>query len=104
MYAERLRKVSPFRVMELMERAKLLESEGHRVVHLEVGEPDFETADPIVVAGIRALEAGRTKYTQALGIPELRERIAEYYRCDLGVDLDAQRVVVTAGARGGLLL
>ncbi len=104
MYAERLRKISPFRVMELMERAKTLESEGRRVVHFEVGEPDFETAEPIVAAGIRALEAGHTKYTQALGIPELRERIAEHYRHDLGVDLPAQRVVVTAGASGALLL
>lgn len=104
MYAKRLGKISPFRVMELMERAKTLETQGHRVVHFEVGEPDFETAEPIVAAGIRALEAGKTKYTQALGIPELRERIAGHYRDDLGVDVAPERVVVTAGASGGLLL
>ncbi|MDH3640562.1 MAG: aminotransferase class I/II-fold pyridoxal phosphate-dependent enzyme [Gammaproteobacteria bacterium] len=103
MYAKRLGKISPFRVMELMERAKNLESQGHRVVHFEVGEPDFETAEPIVAAGISALEAGKTKYTQALGIPELRERISRHYR-DLGVDVAPERVVVTAGASGGLLL
>jgi aspartate/methionine/tyrosine aminotransferase len=104
MYAERLRRISPFRVMELMERAKTLESAGHRVVHLEVGEPDFVSAEPIVEAGIRALQAGETKYTQALGLPALRERIAEHYRRDLGVEVPPERVVVTAGASGGLLL
>ena len=55
MYADRLGNITPFRVMELMERAKTLESAGHRVVHFEVGEPDFATAEPIVAAGIRAL-------------------------------------------------
>jgi aspartate/methionine/tyrosine aminotransferase len=104
MYAQRLGNISPFRVMELMERAKSLESAGHRVVHFEVGEPDFDTAGPIVDAGIEALQAGRTKYTQALGIPELRGRIAEYYRSSFGVDLAMERIVVTAGASGGLLL
>jgi aspartate/methionine/tyrosine aminotransferase len=104
MYAERLGKITPFRVMELMERAKELESAGHRVVHFEVGEPDFATAEPIVAAGIQALEAGRTKYTQALGIPELRQLIADHYRRDLGVDLGPERIVVTTGASGALLL
>jgi len=103
MFAERLREISPFRVMELMERAKILERAGHRVVHFEVGEPDFVSAGPIVEAGIRALQDGQTKYTQALGIPELREQIAEHYRRG-GVPLSAERIVVTAGASGGLLL
>ncbi len=103
-YAARLGRITPFRVMELMERAKLLETAGHRVVHFEVGEPDFVTAAPIVAAGKRALDAGETKYTQSLGIPELRRRIATYY-CELsGVDVSEQRVVVTSGASAGLLL
>jgi len=104
MYADRLGNITPFRVMELMERAKTLESAGHRVVHFEVGEPDFATAEPIVAAGIRALQAGQTKYTQALGIPELRARIAEHYRHELGVDVAPERIVITSGASGGLLL
>ena len=104
MYAQRLDRIAPFRVMQLMERAKAIEASGHRVVHFEVGEPDFVTADPIVRAGIDALEAGETKYTQALGIPELRERIAQHYCQELGVSLSADRVVVTSGASGGLLL
>ncbi len=104
MYAQRLDRIAPFRVMQLMERAKAIEASGHRVVHFEVGEPDFVTADPIVRAGIDALKAGETKYTQALGIPELRERIARHYRKELGVSVSAERVVVTSGASGGLLL
>ena len=73
--AARLASIEPFRVMQLMERAKALEATGLEVVHFEVGEPDFETAQPVVEAGQRALAAGHTKYTQALGIPALRERI-----------------------------
>ncbi|CAK9047202.1 (5-formylfuran-3-yl)methyl phosphate transaminase (4-HFC-P:alanine aminotransferase) [Durusdinium trenchii] len=102
--AERLSDIAPFRVMQLMERAKALEAEGHRVVHFEVGEPDFPTAEPIVAAGQVALEAGHTKYTQALGTPELRARIAAYYRESAGLSIKPERVVVTTGASGGLLL
>ncbi len=104
MYARRLQQITPFRVVELLERAKALESAGRRVVHFEVGEPDFPTAQPIVDAGHRALDAGATKYTQALGIPALRRRIAEHYRHSAGLSVDPDRVVVTAGASAGLLL
>jgi aspartate/methionine/tyrosine aminotransferase len=102
--AARLQRISPFRVVELLERAKALEAEGRHVIHLEVGEPDFPTAAPIVAAAHAALDAGATKYTQALGIPELRERIADYYRTRLGVRVAPERVVVTSGASAGLLL
>ena len=86
MFADRLQEIAPFRVMELMERAKLLESRGERVVHFEVGEPDFATAPSVIAAGQRALADGHTKYTQALGLPELRAadcRVlqAERWRC-----------------------
>lgn len=104
MTAHRLDQIAPFRVMLLMERAKRLEADGHRVVHFEVGEPDFETAAPIVAAGQRALAAGHTKYTQALGIPALREAVAAYYATSAGVRVAAEQVVITAGASGALLL
>lgn len=104
MQARRLQHISPFRVVELLERAKALEAEGRVVVHLEVGEPDFPTASPIVEAGHRALDAGATKYTQALGIPPLRQRIARYYHETAGVTVAPERIVVTAGASAGLLL
>lgn len=104
MTARRLDHISPFRVVELLERAKALEEDGLKIVHLEVGEPDFPTAPSIVAAGHRALDEGATKYTQALGIPALRRRIAAHYRETAGVDVAAERVVVTAGASAGLLL
>ena len=100
----RAARISPFRVMELMERADRLEALGHRVVHFEVGEPDFATAAPIVEAGRRALADGRTKYTHALGITGLREAIAGDYRQRLGVEIPPTRIAVTSGASGGLLL
>ena len=67
MSADRLNQITPFRVMELMKRAEELERRGHKVVHFEVGEPDFNTAEPIIEAGRQALVDGRTKYTHALG-------------------------------------
>ncbi|MEQ8861590.1 MAG: aminotransferase class I/II-fold pyridoxal phosphate-dependent enzyme [Pseudomonadales bacterium] len=104
MTARRLQQIAPFRVVELLERAKVLEAAGNRVVHLEVGEPDFPTAGPIVDAAHRALDAGATKYTQALGIPELRRRIADHYASAAGLTIAPERVVVTSGASAGLLL
>jgi aspartate/methionine/tyrosine aminotransferase len=104
MYAQRIGQIQPFRVVELLERAKQLEAAGNRVVHLEVGEPDFPTAQPILAAAHRGLDAGATKYTQALGDPALRERIAQHYDEVAGIRVAAERVVVTAGASGGLLL
>ncbi len=104
MLSERVTRISPFRVMELMERAEQLEGAGHRVVHFEVGEPDFTTARPIIEAGQRALADGHTKYTHALGLRSLREAIARDYRERLGVDVPASRIAVTSGASGGLML
>ena len=64
--------------MQLLERAHEFEAQGVRVVHFEVGEPDFPTATPIVEAGRQALADGATKYTSALGIPQLREQISDF--------------------------
>ena len=100
----RIENVSPFRVMTVMRRAAELEAEGHKVVHMEVGEPDFATALPIVEAAKRALEKGLTQYTSAPGIAELREAIAKRYKLNHGVSIDPNRVLVTPGASGGLTL
>jgi len=103
MFAKRVDQIQPFRVMEVLERAAFHESEGRRVVHLEVGEPDFATAPPIVDAGLKALAEGKTKYTPATGIPELRQAIVRHY-ASMGVDVAEQQIVVTSGASGGLTL
>ncbi|MFU7557024.1 aminotransferase class I/II-fold pyridoxal phosphate-dependent enzyme, partial [Pseudomonas paraeruginosa] len=69
-----------------------------------IGEPDFTTAEPMIVAGRVGVAAGHTRYTAGGGVPALREAIARYYGERYGVVLDPQRVLVTAGGCGGLLL
>ncbi|MCB1664152.1 MAG: aminotransferase class I/II-fold pyridoxal phosphate-dependent enzyme [Pseudomonadales bacterium] len=90
--------------MTVLERAKALEAQGRSVIHLEVGEPDFATAQPIVEAGREALARGCTAYTPAAGLPQLRERIARHYRDSQGVAVDPERIIVTPGASGALSL
>lgn len=102
--AHRTRLINPFRVMDVLERARQLESAGADIVHLEVGEPDFATAPQIVAAGIKALRQGHTAYTAAAGLPALRERIAGFYADHHGVSVDPSRILVTPGASGALVL
>jgi aspartate/methionine/tyrosine aminotransferase len=102
--ATRMNDVAPFHVIDILTRAKRLEAEGRDIVHMEVGEPDFPTPPAIIAAAQAAIVNGKTTYTPALGIPELREAIADYYQSRYGVTVPASRVIVTAGASGGLLL
>lgn len=96
--------IEPFRVVEVLERAKALQARGVDVVHMAAGEPDFSTAQPIVEAGRAALAAGATHYSQAAGIPELRDALSRYYADRYGLEVPAQRIMVTPGASGALLL
>lgn len=102
--AKRMHEISPFYVMELLQRAKQLEALGKSIIHMEIGEPDFATPRPIIDAGIKHLQTGQTKYTAAAGLPELREKIAEFYRQRYGVSVARERIFVTPGASGALLL
>src|SRR5690606_27009463 len=102
--ADRLRGINPFRVMTVLERARELEAQGQQIVHLEVGEPDFVTAAPILEAGRASLAQGYTGYTPAAGLPQLRELIAQHYRRRHDLDIDPRRIFVTPGASGALLL
>jgi len=102
--ARRLADISPFHVVELLTRARQLEAEGRDIIHMEVGEPDFPTPEPITAAAVDAIKQGKTLYTQALGLPELREEIAAFYRTRYGVAVPAARIAVTAGASGALNL
>ncbi|WP_428623603.1 pyridoxal phosphate-dependent aminotransferase [Sedimenticola sp.] len=104
MIAERMASIRPFYVMELLARARALESAGRSIIHMEVGEPDFETPRPIVEAGMRALDEGLTHYTPAVGIVELRQAIATDYLNRYGVQLDPARVLITPGSSGALQL
>jgi len=96
--------VDPFIVMDVMEAARAAEAAGRRIVHMEVGQPGTPAPAGARQALARAMEAGSLGYTVALGLPELRARIARHYRDWYGVDLDPARVVVTNGASGAFLL
>jgi len=101
--ARRAAEIAPFEVMDVLSRAQALERAGRHVVHMEIGEPDFTAPEPVVEAGVRALREGRTAYTATLGLAALREAIAQHYASRFGADLPPERVVITAGASGGLL-
>ena len=102
--AARLAEIAPFHVVELLTRARQLEAEGRDIIHMEVGEPDFPTPAPIAAAAIAAIESGKTLYTEALGLPELRQAIADFYRQRYGVSVAANRIAITNGASGALNL
>lgn len=103
-YSRRSHEIAPFHVMSLLARANALEQAGLDVIHLEIGEPDFTTAAPIVRAGQAALAAGHTRYTAARGLPALRQAIAGFYRDRYRLDMDPERILITPGGSGALLL
>ncbi len=84
---------------EVLSRARALERQGRRVVHLEIGEPDFDTPVHVVEAGVRALREGHTHYTPSPGVPELREAVARYVSRTRGIRVDPAEVVVTPGGK-----
>ncbi len=103
-WSDRVADIESFKVMDLLKRARELESLGHDVVHMEVGEPDFPTAAPIAAAAKNAIDQGYTQYTPAAGIEPLRAAISGFYRQRYGLDIAPQRIIVTAGASGALLM
>jgi len=102
--AQRLADIEPFHVVELLTRARQLEAEGRDIIHMEVGEPDFPTPELIANAAVNAIKSGKTKYTEALGLPELRQAISAFYRERYGVSVPSSRIAVTNGASGALNL
>jgi aspartate/methionine/tyrosine aminotransferase len=101
---ERVRSVRPFLAMEVMERAFAMERAGARVIHLEIGEPDFPPPPAAIAACQEALAAGATHYTDSRGLPELREAIAREKGERAGVAVDPERVIVTSGTSPAMLL
>ncbi len=102
--SKRARGITPFYVMELLEKARAMEEKGEDIVHMEVGEPGFPTPARIKEEAGRAVLNDRTFYTHSLGIPELRSKIAEYYAIRDGLDISPERIIVTNGTSGALLL
>jgi aspartate/methionine/tyrosine aminotransferase len=110
--ARRLDHIDPFYVMECAKAAREIAASpacdpalgGERMIYLNIGEPDFTAPVPVIAAAEVALRAGRTQYTEALGLPALRERISQWYARRWGLDVPARRIVVTAGASAGLQL
>jgi aspartate/methionine/tyrosine aminotransferase len=90
--------------MDVLARAHRLEAAGRHVIHMEIGEPDFTATPQVVEAAVRALREGRSAYTATLGLPALREAIAAHYARQFGARVSPERIAVTAGASGGLLL
>ncbi|MBM3475128.1 MAG: pyridoxal phosphate-dependent aminotransferase [Armatimonadetes bacterium] len=96
--------IQSFKVMDILEAAKEIEASGEHVVHLEVGEPDFNTPPVVIEAAQRAIADGHTHYTHSLGILPLREAIAEHYLEHYGVSVSPAQIIVTTGTSAGLLL
>ena len=103
-FSQRMAEIEPFRVVEVLARATQLAAGGADIVHMAAGEPDFVTAAPIVEAGQAALARGATHYSQAAGIPQLREALSRHYADVYGLDVAPSRILITPGASGALLL
>jgi (5-formylfuran-3-yl)methyl phosphate transaminase len=104
MIAKRAREIPPFLVMDVLERARAMEREGIHVIHLEVGEPDFDTPQCVKEAAGKALNEGHTHYTHSLGLLELREAICRHYWANYRVTVSPDQVVVTSGTSPAMLL
>src|SRR5204863_3287400 len=102
--ALRAAEIQPFVVMDVLARAHELEAAGRRVVHMEIGEPDFTATPQVVEAAARALRDGRTAYTATLGLPALRQAIGEHYQNCFGIRTSDARIAITSGASGALML
>jgi (5-formylfuran-3-yl)methyl phosphate transaminase len=102
---KRVQDLTSFIVMDVLERAQEMERAGESVIHLEVGEPDFDTPEAIKTAAIEALRRGETHYTHSLGTQQLREAICRYYAETYGVDrLEPDQVLVTSGTSPAFLI
>ena len=104
MIAKRDREITPFLVMDVLERARAMEREGIHVIHLEVGEPDFDTPQCVKEAACKALNEGYTRYTHSLGLVELREAICKHYLMTYDVSVSPDQVVVASGTWPAMLL
>jgi len=103
MITKRMKDITSFIVMDVLERAHEMERKGISIIHLEVGEPDFDTPACIKEAACKALDDGYTHYTHSMGMVELREAICEYYDDTYGVSVHPDQVVITSGTSPAML-
>jgi len=96
--------IPSFIVMDVMEKALEIQKQGHHIIHLEIGEPDFPTPQCICQAGIEAIQKGYTHYTHSQGIIELRETICQWYFDKHGVSIEPDQIIITSGTSPALLL
>ena len=104
MISKKAQEIPPFIVMDVMEKAQELERNGEHIIHLEVGEPDFDTPECINEASYRAICEGKTHYTHSLGLIELREAIAEDYWKKYWVKVSPEQILITSGTSPAMLL
>ncbi|MCZ6849701.1 MAG: aminotransferase class I/II-fold pyridoxal phosphate-dependent enzyme [Alphaproteobacteria bacterium] len=97
-------RIAPFVVMEVMRAANARAAAGYDVIHLEVGQPSTGAPDQVIAAAKRSIDVAELGYTEALGLFELRERIAAFYRTRYGTEVSPQRIAVTTGSSGGFVL
>ncbi len=102
--SKRAQEITPFLVMDILERAKELERRGEHIIHLEIGEPDFDTPQVVKEAAYRAMAAGETQYTHSQGLLELREALCAHYLKNYGVRLTPEQFIVTSGTSPAMLL
>lgn len=104
MITKRASEIPPFIVMDILEKAQEMEKQGRDIIHLEIGEPDFDTPECIKEACLRAMRNGETHYTHSQGILELREAICEHYYSKYGVIISPEQIVVTSGTSPAMLV
>jgi len=102
--SRRARLITPFLVMDILERAKELERQGEHVIHLEVGEPDYDTPQVVKEAAYRAMAAGETQYTHSQGLLELRETLCQHYWDRYRVSVQPEQFIVTSGTSPAVIL
>src|SRR3990172_4806247 len=95
--SRRAREITPFLVMDILERAQELERQGEHVIHLEIGEPDYDTPQVVKDAAYRAMAAGQTQYTHSQGLIELREALSQHYLEKYNVWVKPEQFIVTSG-------
>ncbi|MBM4272933.1 MAG: pyridoxal phosphate-dependent aminotransferase [Deltaproteobacteria bacterium] len=102
--SRRAQEITPFLVMDILERAQELERQGESIIHLEIGEPDFDTPQAVKDAAIRAMTAGETSYTHSQGLLELREHLSQHYLEKYGAWVKPEQFIVTSGTSPAMIL